>query len=126
MRAKSFYLNLLGLTLCVTLVLYLLHLMAPPARVHWQLSIASVLLFILVCIGLFYAGTNAARSSNKYAFNNLISLSVFGKMVLAIVFLYLYQQIAFPPNTWFVGIFLFCYVFYTGFEVWFMTKLARM
>lgn len=126
MRAKLFYFNLLVLTLCVALVLGLLHFLAPPAQAHWQLSIASVVLFVVVCIGLFYAGTNAARSSNKYAFNNLISLSVFGKMMLAIAFLYIYQQVAHPQNTWFVGIFLFCYVLYTGYEVWFMTKLARL
>jgi hypothetical protein len=126
MRAKSFYLNLLGLTLCVATTLGFLHFLVPAAQTHWQLSIASVLLFVLVCIGLYYAGSATAQSSDKYAFNNLISLSVFGKMVLAIAFLLLYQEVKHPQNTWFVGIFLWCYILYTGFEVWFMTKLAKM
>ncbi len=126
MRAKSFYLNLLGLTLCVATALGFLHFLVPAAQVHWQLSIASVLLFMLVCTGLYYAGSATAQSRDKYAFNNLISLSVFGKMVLAIAFLLLYQEAKHPQNTWFVGIFLWCYVIYTGFEVWFMTKLAKM
>jgi hypothetical protein len=52
-------------------------------------------------------------------------MSVFGKMVLAMAALFMYQQIAQPQNQWFVGIFLWCYLVYTAFEVWFMTKLAR-
>jgi hypothetical protein len=37
----------------------------------------------------------------------------------------MYQQVAMPTNQWFVGIFLWCYVVFTAFEVWFMTKLAK-
>lgn len=85
----------------------------------------AVLLFALVCTGLFYAGASSARSKNKHAFTNLVSVSVFGKMALALAALFVYQQTAKPQNEWFVGIFLWCYVVFTGFEVWFMTKLAR-
>ena len=84
-----------------------------------------MLLFTLVCIGFFFAGVNSAHSKSKAAFINLVSVSVFGKMVLALGFLFVYQRIAKPDNEWFVGIFLFCYVVYTGFEIWFMTRLAR-
>ena len=71
-------------------------------------------------------GLSAARGTNKYAFNNLISITVLGKMVLAIGFLFGYQKIAKPENVWFVGIFLLCYVVFTVFEVWFMTRLSRL
>jgi hypothetical protein len=47
-------------------------------------------------------------------------------MVLAMAVLLIYQRTALPQNEWFVGIFLWCYVVFTAFEVWFMTKLARM
>ena len=46
-------------------------------------------------------------------------------MVLAMAALFVYQQVAVPSNQWFVGIFLWCYVVFTAFEVWFMTKLAK-
>jgi hypothetical protein len=46
-------------------------------------------------------------------------------MVIALAVLFVYQQTAQPTNQWFVGIFLWCYVVFTSFEVWFMTKLAR-
>jgi ABC-type Fe3+ transport system permease subunit len=62
---------------------------------------------------------------NKYAFTNLVSVSVFGKMVLALGWLFAYQKIFHPVNEWFVGIFLYLYVVYTAFEVWFMTRIAK-
>jgi hypothetical protein len=125
MHPKSFFQNLLLVSASTALVLAIVHFMAPLAQVHWKFSVGSVLLFALVCIGLFYAGQNAARSKNKFAFTNLVSVSVFGKMVLAMAALFMYQQTAMPSNQWFVGIFLWCYVVFTGFEVWFMTKLAK-
>ncbi|MCW5924675.1 MAG: hypothetical protein KIS77_20315 [Saprospiraceae bacterium] len=102
-----------------------LHFGLPEAQAHWKFAVASVLLFTLVCLGLFFAGKNAVQSKSRAAFINLVSGSVFGKMVLALIFLFVYQRAAKPENEWFVGIFLLCYVVYTGFEVWFMTRLAK-
>lgn len=126
MQSRTFFLYLGYITFFVVTSLALLHGLLPQTRGYWPLSAASVLLFITVCAGLFYAGRNAATSRNKLAFNNLITVSVFGKMVLSVLFLFLYREMAHPTDNWFVGIFLFCYVVYTVFEVWFMTVLAKM
>ena len=126
MYSKTFFVSLGYTTLAVSGLLALLHLLLPETQGYWKLSLSSVLLFVAICAALFYAGQSAAQSKNKLAFNNLISVSVFGKMVVAVLFLYLYQHMAKPADNWFVGIFLFCYVIYTGFEVWFMTRLAKM
>lgn len=125
MNQKSFFTKLTLLTGGVALLLYPLYLFAPQAQTHGAFSIATVLLFILVCVGLYYAGASAARARNKHAFTNLVSVSVFGKMALAVAYLFLYQKVMQPANEWYVGIFLLCYVVYTGFEVWFMTGLAK-
>ncbi len=125
MTSKSFFTGLLAITASAGLGLALLHFLLPPAQVHWRFSIATLLLFVLLCLGLFFAGQNAVRSSSKVAFNGLISASVFGKILLAMGFLFAYQKISHPPNQWFVAIFLWSYVMYTGFEVWFMTRMAR-
>lgn len=125
MDTTTFFKRLAGVTLGTGAVLAGFHFFIPPAQEHWKFSIASLLLFTLVCIGLFFAGAAAAKSKSKVAFINLVSGSVFGKMVLAIGFLYVYQQTAKPTNEWFVGIFLLCYVVYTAFEIWFMTRLAK-
>lgn len=125
MSIKTFFTWLLLVSAGTALTLTALHFLAVPAQAHWPFSIASVLFFAVVCTALYFAGKNAAGSKNKYAFTNLVSVSVFGKMVLAMAVLFLYQQSAKPVNQWFVGIFLWCYLVYTAFEVWFMTKLAK-
>jgi len=126
MQSKVFFLYLAYTTLAVSAMLALLHTLLPQTQAYWKLSMASVLLFVAVCAVLFFAGQSAAASKNKLAFNNLITISVFGKMVLSVLFLFLYREMEKPTDNWFVGIFLFCYVVYTGFEVWFMTRLAKM
>lgn len=125
MNPKSFFQNLFWIAVCTAAVLLALHWGVPQAKPHWKFSAGSVLLFSGVCAGLFFAGTNALRSKNKHAFTNLVSVSVFGKMIVAMAALFIYQQVAKPQNQWFVGIFLWCYVMFTAFEVWFMTKLAK-
>lgn len=125
MSPSSFFQKLFIISALTGLVLAGLHFLAAPAREHAVFSGVSIALFVLICVGLYYAGKSAAGSKNRNAFTNLVSVSVFGKMVVALAVLFLYQQAAQPTNQWFVGIFLWCYVVYTAFEVWFMTKLAR-
>lgn len=125
MESSTFFKWLAIVTLGTAAILAGLHFLIPEAQTHWKFAIVSLALFILICVGLFFAGKNSARSKSKVAFINLVSGSVFGKMVVAVAFLFVYQRIAKPDNEWFVGIFLLCYVVYTCFEVWFMTKLAR-
>lgn len=125
MNGKSFFWQLSGLSVLVGLLLTALHYTVEAAKPHAAFSLACLLLFIGICVGLYFAGANAARSTNKYAFTSLISVSVFGKMVIALAFLLAYRSIAHPENTWFVGIFLFCYAVYTIYEVVFMSKLAK-
>lgn len=125
MTDKVFFTRLATITASTIVLLALFLLILPAAQVHKTFAGAAVLLFVLVSIGLFYAGRSTAASSSKLAFTNLVSASVFGKMLLAVAALFVYQQSAQPTNQWFVGIFLLVYVVYTVFEVWFMTKLAK-
>ena len=125
METRTFFLWLLAISAVTAALLVLLHISVSQVKVHALFAVGSVALFILICIGLFFAGRSAARGRDKYAFNSLISISVFGKMVLALGFLFGYQKIVKPENKWFVGIFLLCYVVYTVFEVWFMSRLAK-
>lgn len=125
MESNIFFKWLTVVTLCTSGLLAILHALLPEAQAHWKFAVATLVLFVLICIGLFFAGANAIRSKSKVTFINLVSASVFGKMVVAVAFLFVYQKMARPENEWFIGIFLLCYVVYTGFEVWFMTQLAR-
>lgn len=125
MTATVFYKYLFFISLSCAALFLLLHLVFPPIQQHWPLSCLTLTAFIMLSLGLYWAGKATATSSNKGAFNGLITSSVFGKMILAVGLLYLYQRIWQPDNEWFVAIFLFSYVVFTIFEVWFMTKLAR-
>jgi hypothetical protein len=125
MHLQKFLTSLAFVTLGTGAALALLHVLLPPMRSHWGFAVASVLLFVLVCVGLYFAGQSTLRSKSKVAFNGLISGSVFGKMLLAVVTLFVYQQSQRPDNQWFVAIFLLVYVVYTAFEVWFLTRLAK-
>ena len=125
MSPKTFLFHLASVSAGTGALLGILYLLAPAAQPHGGFMVLTILLFALVCTGLFYAGRSAANSSSKLAFNNIVSASVFGKMVLAVAVLFVYQKTAHPTNEWFVGIFLTVYVIYTVFEVWFMTKLAK-
>ncbi len=125
MDSRTFFKWLIAITLGTMGVLAGLHFLLPEMQAHWKFAVASLVLFVLICIGLFFAGSGAIRSKSRVAFINLVSASVFGKMLLAVAFLFIYQRIAKPENEWFVGTFLLCYVVFTGFEVWFMTRLAR-
>ncbi|MEO6040001.1 MAG: hypothetical protein ABIQ93_16430, partial [Saprospiraceae bacterium] len=64
MTAKSFFTGLLIVTAGAGLGLALLHFLLPPVQLHWQFALATLLLFILLCLGLFFAGQNAVRSSS--------------------------------------------------------------
>jgi hypothetical protein len=122
---RFFFSRIAVLTLLASVPLALLVNFVQPAQQHAWFAAATLALFFLVCVSLFYAGSGAVRSGNKYAFTNLVSVSVFGKMVLALGWLFAYQKIFHPVNEWFVGIFLYLYVVYTAFEVWFMTRIAK-
>lgn len=125
MSPQRFFKVLAAVTAGTAALLAILHLLVPAAREHWGLSIITLLVFILLNVGLFYAGKSTNRSTNRMAFSGLISASVFGKMVLALAMLFVYREVAQPTNQWFVAVFLLAYVVYTVFEVWFMTILAK-
>lgn len=125
MNNNTFFLYLGGITVAAAAVLTAILALIPQAQPHAGFAAGTVVLFAAICIGLYFAGKNAAASTSKLAFNNLVSVSVFAKMLVAVAVLFAYQQTAQPQNSWFVGLFLLVYAVYTVFEVWFMTKLAR-
>jgi thiol:disulfide interchange protein len=125
MNNQRFLSSLAIITGSTSLVLALAHWLLQPVREHWGLSVALVVIFSLVCVGLYAAGKNAARSRNKTAFTGIVSASVFGKMVLSMGILLAYKQAAHPTNQWFVGIFFLVYTVYTVYEVVFMSNVAK-
>ncbi len=125
MKISAFFTGLFLVTVVAGLVLSGLYILIPQLQQYALFGVFTVILFVVVCVSLFLAGLRAQKSLHKNAFTELISLSVFGKMGLVVVYLFVFQQMAKPQNDWYVVVFLLCYSLYTAFEVWFMTRLAR-
>jgi hypothetical protein len=125
MSTNQFLLKL-GITTAISAVLLLGLHQIPAMQQHWPVSVASVILFSVISILLFFMGENSARSSNKFAFNGLVTISVLGKIVFSMVVLLIYFKVWKPDNRLFVVPFLLIYVIYTIFETAFLLKLAQL
>ena len=125
MRIPVFFQYLTALSLAWGLVLFAWLYFTAGAWVYVPFAAATLSLFVLICLLLFFFGWRAARSSQRMAFNGVITSSVFGKMVVSLAFLAIYKKTYAPAGTSFVVIFLLTYAVYTLFEIWFMTRLAK-
>ncbi len=125
MEKKDFFSSLALVTFGTAAALGGLHFL-ELFRPHWAVSAMSLALFVAISVGLFFAGESAAKSSSKMAFNNLITASVLGKIVLSMVALLIYFKTVKPADRYFVLPFLLVYVVFTAYETWFMLKLAKM
>ena len=82
--------------------------------------------FVLFTIFMYYVARSSALSSNKNTFTNAILGFTMGKMMIALMIIFAYLFLAKPPNNLFIIPFFLVYVFFTGFETYFMMKLGRM
>ena len=126
MTNPTFFKNLFFVAAATGIFLAALHFAVPAARDHAGFAVGSVALFTAICVGLFFAGKTAAQSRNRLAFNNLVLISVFGKMAVSLAVLFAYREAAVPTNIWYVGVFIVAYIVFTSFEVWFMMQLAKI
>jgi ABC-type Fe3+-siderophore transport system permease subunit len=126
MRISVFFGYLLAVTFGWGALVALWLWQAPGARPNAPFALATLGLFVAICLLLFLFGWRAAHSPKRMAFNGVITASVFGKMAASLAFLAVYKKLYQPEGNTFVVLFLLTYAVYTFFEVWFMTKLAKM
>lgn len=122
---RQFFSALMGVVAATGAILFLLDSLFPEFQAHRLFAAIGIALFTGICLALFYVGSAAAESKNKYAFNQLILISVFGKLVCSLLLVFSYAKFFTPPNNAFVAIFILIYALFTAFEVWFMMRLAR-
>jgi putative Ca2+/H+ antiporter (TMEM165/GDT1 family) len=89
--------------------------------INWVVSS----LFILFSIVLFVGAKLAAPSENKSMFTGIVFGSIFSKIFLSVLILWVYKKVQNPSDSWFVAVFLIHYLVYTIFEVWFLLRLAK-
>ncbi len=124
MTNKTFFLQLGGvilITVAALLGLFQVPKLAPYQLLGW-ISLGG---FVFLSIVMFLIGRSAANSANKNTFTNTIMVFTMGKMMLAIMIVYAYLQLAEPIDKFFVIPFFLVYFVFTAFETYFMMKLGK-
>ena len=125
MNRQRFFTQLGILSAVMALVIFLVNALTP-LRSYSLLSWLSLGLFILLSVGMYIGGYKAAISENKYTFTNAVLGFTIGKMVLSVIVILSYNELAKPESKLFLVPFFAIYVVFTVFETYFMMKLGKM
>lgn len=125
MSARSFYQQLAFISIPTAIAIYFVHripILAPHSLFSW----ISILLFIGLCIFMFYVGRKTALSKNKNDFTNAFLIFLMVKLFSCAILAIAYLKVVEPETKLFVLPFFGLYIIYTTFEVVFLTKLGRL
>jgi len=124
MAPKTFFTQLIIVSGIVALIIGLLG-SSEMLAVHQAFSWSNWALLIIFCIALYYASAASAKNKNKNLFGQVFLVSIFFKMLLCLLLMIAYILIGKPDDKFFVLPFAIIYLFFTSFEVYFVTKLAK-
>lgn len=91
------------------------------ANIAWW----SLTLFIAISWLMYVLGKRAAKSPDKYFFNNVIIGSMLFKMIFSVAVLLIYKKTFHPEGKTFLIPFFIAYFVFTIFETYFMTQLTE-
>jgi hypothetical protein len=117
---KGLAITLVVLLPLILMIQYLLDMMA-----YTGLSAIAILLFIVLSLGLYLILKRLISHPNKQLFSSITILNILIKFIATAVLIFGFIKIASPPNNNFVICVLAVYLAFTGFETWFMTRLAQ-
>lgn len=89
-------------------------------------SIATIVVFAVVTLGLFFMGLKTVDSSNKNLFLIVAMGSIFVKLLLTLIILFTYRTIYGAESKSHLLLFLFIYLAYTIFETFGLMRLSKM
>lgn len=124
MSQKQFIVYLLAVSVISFGIHVLLNVWSLTAP-YQEFSLMSILFFTILSVLFFRIGMIGSNSKNLYLFNNLISIIMFSKLTFCSVLIIYYAQTSHPESKYFVVPFAIYYFIYTGFELYYMSKLAR-
>jgi len=125
MSQRSFFLQLFGITLLFAIVAIICS-QIPAVSAYTGIFWLSIAFFFFFSLAMYFFAKKAALSSNRHAFTNVTIGTLAGKLLLSVVLLVIYKQVADPPDRLFIIPFFIVYLFYTMFETNFMIKLGRL
>lgn len=118
------FFTLLGIFTAVAATMALTCHLFLPINYAIPLTVVVILLFIGLCVGLFFLGKRTVASENKYLFTNVFMGVTMLKLFLCGGLIGAYVLLGEPENKLFVVPFFLSYLIYTGLEVMFLIKLA--
>lgn len=124
MSFKDYIISKFLLSLFVSAVLYGFTYI-DLLKQHSDLSVISLLFFILFTFVLFRGGQNTAKSKNKQLFSQFFLVATSIKMFLSLTIVLIYFIVLKPSTQYFIIPFFFVYICYTIFEVYILTKLGN-
>lgn len=124
MVRKNFFYSLSILTSTLLVMVLLLHGRGEIGK-FTDFSVYCIFTFVGLSILIYVLGENAIKSSNKYAFNNLVVINMIIKMVVSVLVIFIYKQLNEVTSRAFIIPFLVIYLTYTIYETYFLTRLAK-
>ena len=124
MSFKEYITGKLLLSIFVSAVLYSFTFV-QLLKQYSDLSLISLLFFIIFSFVLYSGGVNTAKSKNKQLFSQFFLMATVIKMFLSLAIVLIYFFLTKPSSQYFIIPFFFVYLCYTIFEVYMLTKLGN-
>lgn len=123
MQVRQFYIMLGFITAFTGLLLWL---MASAKSFDTGIfAYLGLTFFVVFSIVIFHMGLHAAKHQNKNKFTGVVMSMIFMKLVFTLAIVLIYDKKIAPLRIEHIVSFLISYLFFTFFEVYFMSKLAR-
>ena len=124
MSKTIFFRYLIGITVVLALIALLMHGRGEVGK-FTDFSLYAIAAFFILSYLMYYLGSKAAGSNNKYTFNNIIVGNMILKMFMCVIIVLVYKNAYNIQSRAFLLPFLIIYLSYTIFETYFLTKLAK-
>jgi hypothetical protein len=123
MSTSRFFTLLALVTLLDVVGVVLCHVFLP---IDYALpfSVATVVLFIIISVVLFFLGRRSAGAKNRMLFSNVFLGATMVKMLLCGMLVVGYVFLGSPASRLFILPFFWSYIVYTGYEVYYLMKLS--
>lgn len=125
METSSFFSQLIRVSFMVTLLQYAIIYFFPKMADYNTLFWLSQLFFVLLSLISFRGAKHFVRLSNKNAFSQFIMMLILGRLFLSIAVIVGYFKLFHPDSKLFLVPFFMVYIFYTVFEVLFLSAIGR-
>ena len=124
MTPKTFFLQLALVSASVALILFILNSYELFSS-HQVFSWISLLGFIIFCSLLYFVESKTVHAHDKSLFGKLFLLSIFFKMLFCVLLIIVYIVSSKPNDRYFILPFFIIYLFFTVYEVYFVSKFAK-